>query len=120
MKSNDKLNPLEESKNKREITFYLPQKVSSVKKYTNASSDIAATNSACNKTVQSIYGTFCLKPHFQTNRFNFNSRQYEKKPTTLPEPRADKNVRVCCDYFVLTEIARLGEPTSLCDGHPTI
>ena len=36
MKSNDKLNPLEESKNKREITFYLPQKVSSVKKYANA------------------------------------------------------------------------------------
>ena len=80
------------------------------------------------KTVQSIYGTFCLKPHFQSE-LRWSSSQTDstltavnmkKKLTTLPEPRGDKSVRVCCDYFSLTEITRLGEPKSLFEGHPTI
>ena len=44
----------------------------------------------------------------------------KKKLTTLPEPSGDKSVRVCCDYFCLTEITRLGELKCLFEGHPTI
>ena len=44
----------------------------------------------------------------------------KKQLTPLPESRADKSFRVCCDYIASNEITRPGEPTSLCEGHPTI
>ena len=84
-------------KNKREIAFYLPQKVSAVKKYTNTSSDIAATNSACSKTVQSIYGTFCVKPHFQSE-LRWSSSQTD---STLTAVNMKKSWSLCPNQEVI-------------------